>query len=200
MKKQVVVIHGGDAFNTYEEYLEDLKSVTLNLERLRSRGWKSSFQEKLGDEYDVLIPDMPNKMNAKYLEWKIWFEKLIPLMDEKVAFIGHSLGGIFLAKYLSENSFPKTIKATFLIATPYNTTNNHPLADFVISEQLEGLEKQAGKLFIYHSKDDPVVPFEDLQKYVIALPKAQAKIFEDRKHFNQPEFPELVENIKTLDN
>lgn len=127
-KKQLLVIHGGDAFETYDDYLKYLKTREISLERLKSNGWKKNLSDILGEEYDVLLPQMPNSQNARYLEWKIWFERLIPLLNETVVLVGHSLGGIFLAKYLSENDFPKQVKATFLIAAPYNTATQHPLS------------------------------------------------------------------------
>jgi serine hydrolase len=191
--QQVFVIHGGDSFATYEEYLENLKNWRLDLERLRGGwDWKGHLQEQLGTEYDVFTPSMPNKRNAKYIEWKIWFEKFVPFMSGEPIFIGHSLGAVFSAKYFAENDLNIPIKATFLIAGLYGE------ADFPMPTNLSRLTKQGGKLFLYQSKDDPVVSFGELAKYQAALPKATARVFEDRGHFNQEQFPELVADIKAL--
>jgi predicted alpha/beta hydrolase family esterase len=54
---------------------------------------------------------------------------------------------------------------------------------------------QTKNIYLYHSKDDPVVPFSALEKFARALPLAYTRIFEDRKHINQSEFPELAEDI-----
>lgn len=201
MKKQIVIIHGGDTFDTYEEYLSGLKNWQIDFEEYRSgkTGWKSNLGKDLGSEYEAIMPNMPSKFNAKYLEWKIWFEKFIPFLEQEVIFVGHSLGGIFLAKYLSENSYPKKIVAVFLIAAPFNTENtDFSLADFTLPESLALLEKQAGKIFLYHSKDDPVVPFSAFENYKKALASAEARIFGDRGHFNQENFPELIEALLKL--
>lgn len=200
MKKQVIVIHGGDTFDTYEDWLSYLKVKKLDFERIKNpfSGWKETLGEKLGDEFELVYPQMPNKQNAKYAEWKIWFETIIPYLEPEVIFIGHSLGGIFLAKYLSENKFPKKIKAIFLVAACYDDETVGSLADFKIPENLEGLRKQGGRIFIYHSEDDPIVPITDAKKYKQALPDAKLTIFKDRGHFMQEEFSELVEDIKNL--
>jgi predicted alpha/beta hydrolase family esterase len=203
MKQQIVAIHGGDSFATYGEYL---KSLWWNRSRLnsllsfsrRTRSWKRRLGETLGEEYEVILPWMPNAHNAKYREWKARFEKLIPHIRNEVILIGHSLGASFLAKYLSENDFPKKIKATLLVSGPYDTDSGRILAQFNITSSLGRLEKQGGKLFVYHSKDDPVVAFVELAKFQQQLPSATSRIFEDRQHFNQEEFPELVEDIKAL--
>ena len=109
MKKQVVVIHGGDTFETYEEYLNFLRGYEIDIERYKSdkRDWKPWLRQRLGSDYEVILPIMPNKTNARFDEWKIWFEKFIPFLHDNVLLIGHSLGGTFLAKYLSENKFSR---------------------------------------------------------------------------------------------
>ena len=199
MKKQIVIIHGGDTFDTYEEYLLNLRNLSLNFERTKLKGWKESLGQKLGDEYEIIMPTMPNKANAKYLEWKIWFDKLVPFLESEVILIGNSLGAIFLPKYLSENDFPKKVVATFLVAAPFDAEGtDYSLADFVLPSSLERFEKQGGKIFIYQSKDDPVVPFANAEKYKKSLPNAELCPFEDRQHFGQLEFPEIIEKIKKL--
>jgi len=161
MKQQILTIHGGSASETYEEYLEELRTREVFLDRMRGGGWKENLQKVLGEEYDVLLPKMPNATNARYAEWKIWFEKIIPLLDNEIIFIGHSLGAIFLVKYLAENNCPKKIKATMLVAPPYNTPEIHSLVDFNIETDLGKFAEQGGKIFIYHSKDDEIVPFSN---------------------------------------
>jgi predicted alpha/beta hydrolase family esterase len=198
MKQQVFVIHGGDAFDTYEEYIESLKQREVSIERTRTPDWKGNLATALGDSYDVVLPRMPNPMNARYAEWKIIFDKYVSLLDEGVIFIGHSLGGIFLAKYLSEEVYPKSIKATLLVAAPYNALDENPYVDFNILTNLSGLEKQGGKVFLYHSKDDEIVPFSSFERYQRELPTTITRVFTDRQHFNQSEFPELVEDIRSL--
>ena len=198
MKKQVLVIHGGDAFSTYEEYINFLKDYKLDPARFKQKDWKSSLEKKLGKEFEVILPTMPNKFNAKYLEWKIWFEKLFAFLENEIVLVGHSFGGTFLAKYLSEEKFPKTIKGTFLVSSPYDVDSGRKVVEFVLPSSLELLENQGGEIFLYHSHDDEVVPFSELEKYQHALPNAHAKIFKDRGHINQERFPELIEDILTL--
>ncbi|MDP1689021.1 MAG: alpha/beta hydrolase [bacterium] len=199
MRKQIIVIHGGDCFTTYEEYISFLRNYEINnLSYFEKRGWKSTLQEKLGDDFEVIAPQMPNKFNAKYLEWKIWFEKIFQFLNDDVILLGHSLGGAFLAKYLSENIFPKLIRAIFLISAPYNTDYDCALVEFAPSVSLTNFEKQCGKVFLYHSKDDPVVAYTEFEKYKKELPHVIERVFENRGHFIDEEFPEIIEDIKNL--
>ena len=197
--KQVVVIHGGDVFATYDEYLSSLRNFKIeSIDFFKGkRDWKAGLQDELGEKYEVLAPRMPNPTNARYLEWKIWFEKMIPFLNENVILVGNSLGASFIAKYLSEENLPKKILGTFLIAGVYDTDINKPMIEFVVPKLPTLLEQQSGTVFLYHSKDDPFVNFTELAKFQKVLPHATARIFKDRGHFlGQETFPELIADIK----
>jgi predicted alpha/beta hydrolase family esterase len=191
MKKQIIVIGGGETWNTYEDYINYLKNKEYNPYDVYDGGWKQTMQEYLGDKYDVLYIKMPSRSNAKYIEWKIWFEKLFPYFEDKVILVGHSLGANFLAKYLAENLIDVTIVQLHLVAGCFDVTGG-----FNLPESLNKVEEQCKDVFIYHSKDDCIVNFEDGQKYAKALPSAKFIKFENRNHFLQSEFPEIVQNIK----
>jgi len=196
MKQQIVIIGGGGSFRTYKEYINYLKHKKLALKELRiTKGWKDNLDKDLGKNFEVIKLKMPNATSAKYIEWKIIFKKLIPLLKNNVILLGHSLGAIFLAKYLSENKFPKKIKATILVSAPFDdgTVNN-----FKLPNNLDKFKKQGGKIFLYHSKDDKVVPSEDLKKYKNKLTTAKIVAFKNRGHFEQSRFYELIKNIKSL--
>ncbi|MEK7478070.1 MAG: alpha/beta hydrolase [Patescibacteria group bacterium] len=199
MKQQIIVIHGGDTFDSAKKYLAYLKEKKVDWEQMKAKKWKEDLSQKLGRNFEVIAPKMPNSNNSKYLEWKIWFEKLIPFFHKEVILLGHSLGGIFLAKYLSANKFSKKIRGVFLVAPPFDAKNSdYSLADFTLPKKLTKLAKQGGQIFLYHSQDDPVVSFVDLAKYQKQLPSAKVRIFTNRQHFNQDKFPEIVRDIKNL--
>jgi len=194
MKRQVIVIHGGNSFKTHGAYIAFLKNRRINFRHyLREKSnWKKGLGKELGRSYEVILLDMPNKLNAKYAEWKIWFEKFIPHFKSGVVLIGHSLGGLFLAKYLSENNFSKAIRATALVSPPWSR------GDFRLKKNLRRLEEQGGKIFLYQSKDDRLVPFTNFRKYRVALQSSTPRIFRRKGHFNQENFFELTKDIKDL--
>jgi predicted alpha/beta hydrolase family esterase len=200
MKQQVLVIHGGATFDSYKEYLSFLKKAKISLDDLRPhRDWKDSLPKKLGVKFDVFSPSMPNKKDAKYLEWKIWFERIIPLLNKNAIFVGYSMGGIFLAKYFSENIISNRIKATILVAAPFDTTGKkESLGDFRLPKSLKNFAKQSKSIYLIQSKDDPSVPFENVEKYQKALPNAKTLIFKNKGHFRLETFPEIIKLIKTI--
>lgn len=194
MPKQVVVIHGGDTYSRYEDYLAALKKSQPSVEWFVPHiSWKDCLAEDLSEDYQVLQPRMPNKQNAQYEEWRIWFEKLKPFLSGEAVFVGYSLGGLFLVKYLSENELPVKIGKLILLAPPYDFSE---IGTFKF-DSLDAVSRQCSHIVIMHSQDDSVVPVTDARKYAAALPEARLVLFKDKGHFNQSEFAELLEEIKS---
>jgi uncharacterized protein len=205
MKKQVVFIHGGEAYSNYDDFIFELQHTEISNPLVdREKRWHQDLRTTLGDEYEVFKPSMPNSQNAKYLEWKIWFERHFQFFRDGIILIGHSQGGMFLAKYLSENTPPFTISAVFLLGAVYTTDtpineSKEDGGDFIFdTNKVSHVAEKANKVYIFHSKDDFVVPYEHSLKYHAALPQAELITFEDKNHFLIPEFPELIQKIKSL--
>ncbi len=97
MKKQVFFVHGGDAFTAHDDFLQYLRTIALrNLpDSQTSEHWTKTLGADLGDEYEVFMPSMPNKQNAQYEEWCIWFQRHFSLLRDEIVLIGWSLGGCF---------------------------------------------------------------------------------------------------------
>lgn len=198
MKKQILIIHGGDTFKTKGEYMKFLRNFEVNIERYTTEktDWKPWLRKELVKSHVVITPAMPNKTNAQYKEWKMWMDKLLPFLKDEVILIGHSLGGAFVAKYLSENKFPVKISGVFLVAAVFDKdTDGYDLASFKLPKKLN---LQTENIHLYHSKDDPVVPFSDVYLYKEAIPKAKIHALNNRKHINQETFKELLKDIKSF--
>lgn len=201
MKKQIVVIHGGDYRRSQDAYVAELKAAEVEPDDFkRTPDWKGRLQERLGGEYEVFNPQMPLSQNASYVEWKIWIDKLVPFLRDGVILIGHSLGGIFWVKYLSENHFPKRVKALMLVAAPYDLEEKgkEEMSGFPFKKDLSLIEEQAEHIYLYHSTDDPIVEYDDVNRFKSSLPEAILRTFSDRSHLWQEEFPEIVRDIQAL--
>lgn len=197
--KQILIIHGGTTYQDYAQYLDNLKKKVPKLEWIQYRkDWKNELQEQLGNKYAVYLPTMPNKTNAQYNEWKILFERIVNLLDNNFILIGHSLGAIFIVKYLSENKILKTPKKILLLGTPYDNESmeEEPLYSFLREKNLKNLKKLSEKLYFYQSKDDFIVPFENIKRYQEALPGAYFRKLKNYNHFLVEKIPELLIDIE----
>jgi uncharacterized protein len=200
MKKkiQLMIIHGGDTFKNRKAYVESLKKEEVSLDKRVN--WAGDYLEKkLGKGFQVIRPRMPLAHDARYQEWKIYFEKYLPFLESKVILMGCSLGGIFLAKYLSENKFPKKILATYLVCPPFDNslTGEDLLGGFKLKSDLSLIQKNSPNLSLFFSADDDIVPVAHAEKYQVKLPGANFHIYKSKGgHFNVPVFPEIIKIIK----
>ena len=193
--KQVCIIHGGSTFESEQGYLDNLNTLKIKYIRLLyTKRWKNWLGEVLSD-YEVLLPEMPNRAYAKYEEWALFFSKIVPFLKDDTTLVGHSLGGIFLAKYLNEHPELHFEKVAF-VAAPFDDTASESLASFSLPGNLQALQEAADSFGIFHSTDDPVVPYFEAMKYSSLLPSNELFLLENRGHFNQETFPELIEFIQ----
>lgn len=202
-KKQIVFIHGGNSFSQHDAFLEYLRMCEIAdpLDEIIVKKWRMTIRDAFHETHEVYYPSMPNSSNAEYLEWKIWFERYFAFLRDGVVLIGHSLGGMFLAKYLSEEIMPVKVHALYLVAAPFEADHfdhdGEDCHDFVFDpKNLPRLAKQVGETYVFHSTDDPIVPYAHALKYQKALPAAELVSFVDRGHFILEEFPEIIEHIK----
>jgi predicted alpha/beta hydrolase family esterase len=135
-KTQIVHIHGGTPFDSQEQYESYIMRFYDPLREKKS--WPEWIKESLNNEAEVFLPKMPAKDNAEYAIWKIVFEKMISLFTaENLIFTTRSLGTTFLTKYLSENIFPRPIKALHLVALVFDGDGipDEGMADFIIDAE-----------------------------------------------------------------
>lgn len=186
-------------FKTQRDYLKYLKNRPVSVEEKIS--WRDEYLKKsLGNRFKIIKPRMPLQDNAKYNEWKIHFERFFSQLEGDIILIGISLGGIFLAKYLSENKFPTKILSTYLICPPFDgSLPNETLAGgFKLKSDLSLFEKNSKNIYLLFSKDDDVVPVSHAEKYRKKLPGAHVIIYKSKNgHFLIEKFPEIVRMIKS---
>jgi hypothetical protein len=196
-KVQILAMHGGSTFKTRKDYLKFLMNAKVSLEK--KVRWIDNLEIQLEKEFEVIRPTMPLKENANYLEWKIYFERYIPLLKDNIILIGSSLGGIFLVKYLSENKFPKKILSIYLIAPPFDNTilGEDLVGGFELRKDLSLIEKNCKRITLIFSKDDPVVPISHSEKYKKNMKFAKIVVYKSKMgHFKVKRFPELIKMIK----
>jgi predicted alpha/beta hydrolase family esterase len=197
-KTQILFINGGMTFKTKKDYINYLKTREIYL-REKIKWWKDYFNKELGKNFEIIRPRMPCQDNAKYSEWKIHFERYFPYLKDNIILIGQSLGGMFLAKYLSENNFPKKILSIYLICPPFD--DSIPREDlaggFKLKSDLSRIETNSKKLTLMFSKDDNVVPISHAKKYKDKLKNAKIIIYKSKNgHFQVSRFPEIIKMIK----
>lgn len=199
MKKQIIFIGGGETFENKEDFYNYISTVELDPYK-EGKYWRDWIIGVLSEDYDIIVPQMPAKQNSDYEAWRIWFERHFDFInDENPILVGHSLGGTFLLKYLSENNFPKKIKQLHLIAPAVydDGLGLEKLSTFEFDiKQVNKIENLSNEIHLWHSEDDDVCLFKNSEMVKENIPSAIFHTFKDRGHFLQPAFPELLEVIK----
>lgn len=185
-------------FKNRRDYLNFLKNRDVSIEKKIK--WTDEYLDKqLGKDFDIIRPRMPLQDDAKYEDWKLCFESYFPKLKNNIILIGSSLGGIFLAKYLSENKFPKKILSTYLVCPPFDNTltDEDLVGGFKLKSDLSLLDNSSKNLHLLFSKDDEVIPVSHADKYRDKLKNANFKIYKSKNgHFKIRTFPEIIKMIK----
>jgi hypothetical protein len=194
-KSQIIFINGGDAFRDTEKLYAMLRQRSFNPYEVKKK-WREELIKNLESDFECHVLSMPNPWWADYEAWKIWFEKIMPYLGNNVILVGHSLGGGFLLRYLSENSLPVTIAQLHLIAPVVTYLDD--CEGFIIAEQnFAGLQGEIQQVHLWHSNDDEIVPITHSEQFLQMYPTAQLHRFTDRGHFLTESFPELEATIKS---
>ncbi|MEY2701495.1 MAG: hypothetical protein RLY43_115, partial [Bacteroidota bacterium] len=157
------------------------------------------FTKEMGKKFEIIRPRMPLQENAKYSDWKLYFERFLPLLNKDFILMGNSLGGIFLAKYLSENKLNNKPLSVYLVCAPFDSTHSNEdlVGGFKLKSDLSLIEKNTKNLTMLFSADDECVPVYHAEQYIKKIPNANIIIYKSKNgHFNVPTFPEIVKMIK----
>lgn len=189
---QILFIHGGESYSSYDTYITNLRAATLDYDRLiYRRRWRDWIADQLTPEYAILTPTFPNGSNAQYDEWVIYFEKILPFLQDGSILVGHSLGAMFLAKYLHTHTLPFRARRIILIAAQHGACGDETDGSFVV-DSASGIEHSCDEVHLFHSEDDPVVPYGSLHAMANDIPEAIIHSYTDQAHFSGSTFPDLL--------
>jgi len=181
MQKHLLFIHGGGA-DAYEA----------------DQPLAASLQAALGSDYDVSYPRMPHPDQPSYAAWKDTIIQHIGATEGEICLVGHSFGASILLKILTEVTVPRLPSGVFLVATPFWgaadwEVDEYALRDDFAASLLEGLP-----IFLYHSRDDDVVPFDHLSLYANQFPQATLREFDGRGHQFNDDLADVAADIRDL--
>jgi uncharacterized protein len=140
-----------------------------------------SLRQALGEGYTVIHPQMPNEDAPEYAAWKDQILRELAALDGKVMAAGHSLGASVWLKVLAEESLTDKIAGIFLVAAPYWGAEDWEVDDYKLHDDFAAKIPKV-PIYLYHSTDDAVVPFEHMAMYWQKLPKANVRIMNGRDH------------------
>jgi hypothetical protein len=184
MKQQILFIQGGGA----GAHQADARLVV-------------SLRRALGTSYEVRFPKMPAEGDPDYQRWKPRLTEELAALGNRSILVGHSLGGSFLLKYLVEEGIKQSVVGIFLIATPFWGGAGWHYEGFervALPADFAAKLPPAAPVFLYHGRDDEIVPFAHLALYAAKLPHATRRAIEGRGHQFGDDLSEVAADIMSL--
>ena len=154
----------------------------------------------MNDIHTVSI-EPPKPWQPRYDVWKKEFERFD--IDEETILVGHSCGGGFLVRWLSENEDAKVGKV--VLVAPWLNPENNPVsdtADFFEFDIDPRLAQRTQSTTIFNSDDDQDTIHKSVDIIRANVQSIGYKEFHDHGHFcledlGTDEFPELLDYIIT---
>jgi predicted alpha/beta hydrolase family esterase len=184
--KNAILLHG---LPSKEEYYNPARPSASNAH------WFSWLQNQL------LIKDIqthtPEVFKVYEADWDDWVKEVERYdINENTTVVGHSMGGGFWVRYLSEHPSLKVDKV-ILVAPWLNVRHEEDITFFNFKLSLK-LLNQANKIVVFASDDDAQDVKNTVEFLVSSYPKLNVKNFHDYGHFTYSsmktvEFPELLE-------
>lgn len=181
MKRRILFIHGGGE-GAYEE----------------DRKLAASLGGALGGAYEVRCPKMPDEDSPEYGVWRDRISGELAGLSGEVFLVGHSLGGSILLKYLCEEGEAKPALGLFLVAAPFWGAEDWEVEEYALREDFASKLPADLPVFLYHGREDEVVPFEHLALYAGKLPRATVRELDGRGHQLDEDLSEVARDIGGL--
>lgn len=164
------------------------------------KNWFPWLKEELSvRKKTYLVPHFPSFEKQNYFHWSTILESYLKAgcITEDTIFITHSLGGIFLVKFLLENQLK--VKKLILVSAFNNTvfSEDNSLYDsfYIEDSRLEELRKYCGETLCIYSDNDPYVSENSATNFADKI-GAEKLLIEGAGHFTGKngyfEFPQLL--------
>lgn len=186
--RTAILLHG---LYTKDEYYDPAAPSPSNAH------WFPWLQRQL--QLKDIVPHVPEVSFTFKMNWADWLKEVERFeMDENTTLVGHSMGGGFWTRYLSEHPELK-VKKVVLVA-PWLNVSHEEDTDFFGFKLNPDIVNQAEEFVVFASDND----HPDVQKSVehlrTELKGANFKDFHNYGHFcykdlNTDAFPELLEEV-----
>jgi hypothetical protein len=123
-------------------------------------------------------------------------EQLAELGDN-VILVGHSVGASIVLWSLAENRPKEELAGVFLIAPPFVGESGWQIEGFTPPGDI-GAAVPNVPIYIYHGREDEIVPFAHVDLYASALRRACIRRLHGRNHQLNDDLSEVASDIRSL--
>jgi uncharacterized protein len=156
-----------------------------------------SLREKLGPGYVLHYPMMPDEANPDYGAWTRCIGEEVARLGNDVVLVGHSIGASVLIRFLTAGALRQSVAGVFLIAAPF--WHDHEVWRWMEAElpaDAADMLPSAVPVFLYHGREDEIVPFSHLELYTKTFPRAIVRALDGRDHQLNDDLMEVADDIR----
>ena len=185
--RTAILIHG---YNDETEYRDTSRPAPSN------DHWFPWLQRQLLLEgIETQVPEMPGFYEPHYYQWKEMLERFS--LDQETILVGHSLGGGFLIRWLSETK--QNVGKVVLVA-PWLDPKKRIDLEFFNFEIDPNIATKTAELVVMYSTDDGPEILTTIETLKSKLVGVDFQEFSGKGHFclndlKTQEFPELLRNL-----
>lgn len=188
--KNAIILHGKPDPGQEEYYNPNFPSAS-------NSHWLPWLQKQLLiKDIAAQTPEIPNSWKPDYPTWQREFERYD--ITPETILVGHSCGGGFIVRWLSEHKDTKVRKV--VLVAPWLDPDHADTTDFFEFEIDPDLVKRAARLTIFNSDNDYESVRKSVDKIREVIPDIGYREFHEYGHFTYEdmktiEFPELLEEL-----
>src|SRR5262249_19569504 len=131
--------------------------------------------------------------------WKQQLAKGLDSIGDRAILVGHSLGGTILINFLAEAEPQKSVAGIFLVAAPFIGAGGWESEDLAPPLDIGPVLPKDAAVYLYHGRDDEIVPFAHVELYARALPRAVIRRLDERNHQLNEDLVDVARDIERLD-
>jgi len=131
------------------------------------------LQQQLGPEIEIAAPEMPDPEEPSYRAWGAAIGEALAAAGPGAILIGHSFGH----RRCSAGSARATTRQS-AVSSLSRPVVGRELPEYELPDGFEERLPAVAATFLYHSRDDPEVPFKHLAEYERVFPEATVRPLE----------------------
>jgi serine hydrolase len=156
------------------------------------------LREELGPNFELAFPILPAPDDPHYDAWSERVGEILAESDNPIVVVGHSLGASVFLKHLAEGGRAEHVTGIVLLATPYWGESGWE-AEWALPEGWPDAKTELPPTHLFHSRDDDVIPFSQLELYRERLPEAIVHPLDGYGHlYDRGDLTEVLEAIRAV--
>ena len=172
--------------------------------------WFPWLERKISEmNRQCIVPQFPTPLKQSYTNWErlLDYYKSLGFIDENTVFIAHSLGPVFIVKYVTKNKIK--IKGLISVSGFNNFISGMEEFDrinksfFLEDSKLSEFKNYVELIYCFMSDNDPHIPFNKLKEFANII-GGELYIIHNGGHFNTAagyeRFEEIYTIIKSIEN